>query len=106
MDRLTVITDKNKHIMDGKLRNMSEAERAGLVEFSHKSWGVNPPNTYINGKCPIDAGYRSSYVKVTHSCMILFINSPGNHKACVINIITRSMIGEHPHKTDFQRRED
>ena len=35
-DRLIVITDTNKHTMDGKLRKMLEAKGVGLVEFSHK----------------------------------------------------------------------
>jgi len=56
-DRLIVIMDANKHTMDGKLREMLEAEGVGLVEISHKYWGTKSPNTYINGTIPTDAGY-------------------------------------------------
>ena len=56
-DRFIVIMDANKHTMDGKLRKMLDTEGVGLVEFSHKYWGPIPPNTYINGTIPTDAGY-------------------------------------------------
>ena len=59
-DRLIVIMDANENTMDRKLREMSEVEGVGLVEFSYKYWWSAPPsNTYINGTIPIDAGYRS-----------------------------------------------
>ena len=79
---------------------MLEAEGVCLVEFSHKSWGVVPPNMYINGKDPIDAGYKSPDIEVEKFYMILFINSPVSHRAWVIKVPTRSIIGEHLHKID------
>ena len=66
--------DATKHTMDGNLRNMLEAKEVGLIEFSHKYWGLVPPNTHINGTIPIDAGCRSPDIEVTHSCMLPFIN--------------------------------
>ena len=72
----------------------------GLIEFSHKYVGVVPPNTYINGTIPIDAGYRSPDIEVMNFCMLPFINSPGDHRAWIIEAFTRSMIGEHLHKIE------
>ena len=92
--------DTNKHTMNRKRRKMLEAEGVGLIEFSHKYWGAVPPNTYINGTIPVDAGYRSSAMEVTNFCMLPFINSPSNHKAWIIEASTRSMIEEHLHKID------
>ena len=60
---------------------MLEAEGVRLVEFSHKYWGAVPPNTYITGTIPIDAGYRSPDIEVTNFCMLPFINSPADHRA-------------------------
>ena len=51
--------DTNEHTMDGKLWKTLEAEGVGLVEFSHKRWGVVTSNTSLNGSNPIYAGYRS-----------------------------------------------
>ena len=47
--------DANEHTMGGKVRKMLEAKGVGLMEFSHRSWGDVPPNTYINGNDPIYA---------------------------------------------------
>ena len=92
--------DANEHMMDGKLRKMLEAEGVGLVEFSHKYWGKTPPNIYINGTIPIDAGYRSTDIEVTNFCMLPFINSPGDHRTWIIEVSTRLMIGEHLHNIE------
>ena len=60
---------------------MLEDEGVGLVDFSYKYWGAVPPDTYINGTVPIDAGYRSQDIEVTNFCVLPFINSPGDHRA-------------------------
>ena len=39
-DRQTVIMNANEHTIDGKVRQILEAEQLGLVEFSRKSGGV------------------------------------------------------------------
>ena len=57
--------DANEHTIDGTFRKMLKAERVGLVDFSHKSWGGRgSPNTYTNGPIPIDAEYRSPDMEV------------------------------------------
>ena len=86
--------------MDETLRKTVESEGVGLVEFSHKYCGPIPPNKCTNGTIPIDAGYRSPDIKVTHFCMLSFINSPGDHRAWITEASTVSMIGEHLHKIE------
>ena len=95
-----MIMGANEHTMDGKLRKMLEAKGVGLVKFFCKSWGEVPPNTYITGTIPIDTGYRYPDVEMTNFFMLTFINNPGNHRAWVIEVSTRSMIGGHLDKID------
>ena len=57
---------------------------------------------HINIIIPIDAGYRSSYVEVKMFCMLPFINSPDNHRAWIIELSTRSIIGGNLQKIDRQ----
>ena len=71
-----MIVDANEYTIDAKLKNMLEAKGVGLVNFSHKRCGGVPLNTYIDGKYPIYAGYRSPDVKATNSCMSPFSKKP------------------------------
>ena len=80
-ERLIIVLDANEPTMDGPLRKMLEAEGVGLEEFSHKYWGRKPPNTYINGEIPIDAGYKTPDIEVTAFCMLRFMKSPGDHRS-------------------------
>ena len=72
--------DANEHAMDGHMRKMLEAEGVELEEFSHKCYGNKAPNTVINGRHPIDAGYKTPDVEITAFCMLSFMESPGDHR--------------------------
>ena len=66
---------------DGPLRRMLENEGVDLEEFSRKYWDKKPPNTYIDGTNPIDAGYKTPDIEVTALCMLGFMESPGDHRS-------------------------
>ena len=92
-ERLIIVMDANEHAMDGPLRRMLEAEGVELEEFSHKYYGNEPPHTFIDGKIPIDTGYKTPDVEVTAFCMLSFMESPGDHRSWLIEVTTRSMLG-------------
>ena len=73
---------------------MLEAEGVELEEFSHKYWGNKPPNTYIDGTTPIDAGYKTPDIEATAFCMLGFMESPGDHRSWLIEVTTTSMLGK------------
>jgi len=93
-ERLLIVMDANEHAMDGPMSKMLEAEGVELEEFSHKYYGNKPPNTFINGRFPIDAGYKTPDVEVTVFCMLSFMKSPGDHRGWIIEVTTRSMLGK------------
>ena len=92
-ERLIIVMDANEHTMDGPLRRMLEAEGVDLKEFSHNYYGHEPPHTFIDGKIPIDAGYKTPDVEVTAFLMLSFMESPGDHRSWLIEVTTRSMLG-------------
>ena len=85
--------DANESTIDGPLRKMLEKEGVELEEFSHKYYGSTLPNTYIDGKIPIDAGYKTPDVEITSFCMLSFLDSTGDHRSWLLEVTTRSMIG-------------
>ena len=60
---------------------MLAAEGIELEEFHHNFWGQHPPNSYVNGKDPIDAGYKTKDLEVTQLIMLPFISNVGDHMA-------------------------
>ena len=81
------------------MRRMLEAEDVELEEFSHNYYGRKPPNTFIDGNYPIDAGYKAPDVEVTAFCMLSFMENPGDHSSWLIEVTTRSMLGKDILKT-------
>ena len=68
-EKLIIIMDANESTMDGPLGKMLEKGGVNLEEFSHKYYGNSPPNTFIDGKIPIDAGYKTPDLEITAFCM-------------------------------------
>ena len=50
--------DSNEHVLNGELTIMLAAEDIEPEEFSCNFWREKPPNSYVNGKDPIDASYK------------------------------------------------
>ena len=98
-ERLFIIMDTNDHIMTSSLTSKLAEEGIELEEFSHNFWGEKPPNSYVNGSNPIDAGYKSSNLEVTQLTMLPFISSVGDHMSWIVELTTRSMLGPNLLKT-------
>ena len=92
-EKLIIIMDANESTMDGPLRKMLEEEGVELEEFSHRYYGNQPPHTFIDGKIPIDAGYKTPDLEITAFCMLSFLDSTGDHRSWLVELTTRSMLG-------------
>jgi len=93
-ERIVLVMDVNDHPQTSRFYQLLQKEQMGLEEFTHKCWGPTPPYTHILGSSPIDGGYKSSDVEIVHQGMLTFAESPGDHRSFIINISTRSLLGE------------
>ncbi len=86
----------NEHVLTGRFNRGISRVGLDLEEFMHKCWGAQPPYTHINGSIPIDGGYKSPEIEVLHVCLLPFLDS--NHRAFIIDISTRSLLGKYRYK--------
>jgi hypothetical protein len=97
-ERIILLLDANEHVLTGKFNRQISRTGLDLEEFTHKCWGAHQPYTHINGSIPIDGGYKSPEIEVLNVCMLPFLDSPGDHRAFIIDISTRSLLGEFRYK--------
>ena len=88
-----IIMDANESTMDKPSRRMLKEEGVDLEDFSHRYYGNVPPNTFIDGRIPIDAGYKTPDLEITAFCMVSFLDSTGDHRSWLVDVTTRSMLG-------------
>ena len=97
-ERILLLMDANEHVLTSKFNQAITRVGLDLEEFTHKCWGVHQSYTHINGKIPINGGYKSPEIEVLNVCMLPFLDSPGDHRAFVIDISTRSLLSEFRYK--------
>ena len=90
--------DANKHVLTGKFNRAITRAGLDLEEFTHKCWGAHQPYIHISRKIPINGGYKSPEIEVPNVCMLPFLDSPGDHRAFIIDISTRSLLGKFRYK--------
>ncbi len=73
--------DLNGHPLHNNLYNQLKEHRTEMEEFSHMCWGLNAPYTHPTGKSSIDGAYKSPEVEIVHSSMLMFADSPGDHRS-------------------------
>jgi hypothetical protein len=86
--------DANEQVLTGKFNREILQTGLDLEEFTHKCWGAHQPYTHINESIPIDGGYKSPEIEVLNERMLPFLDSPGDHRAFIIDISTRLLLGE------------
>ncbi len=96
--RVILLMDANEHILKGNFNKALTRTGLDMKEFTHKCWGPNQPYMHTNGSIPIDGRYKSCEIEVLNVCMLLFLDSPGNHRAFIIDISTRYLLGEFHYK--------
>jgi hypothetical protein len=97
-ERIVLLMDVNRHPLHNKLYNRFKVEQTEMEEFSHKCWGPKEPYTHTRGKYPIDGAYKTPEVEIVNLSMLIFAESPGNHRSLLFNISTHSLLGEHKYK--------
>ena len=97
-ERIILLMDANKHVLTGKFNQAITHAGLDLEEFKHKCWGARQPYTHISGKIPINGGYKSPEIEVLNVCMLPFLESPGDHRAFIIDILARSLLGKFRYK--------
>ncbi len=97
-ERIIFLMDANEHVLNWRFHKALTSAGLNMEEFTHKCWGRKEPYTHINGSIPIDSGYKSSEIEVMNICMLPFLDSPGDHRACIIEVSTRSLLGEFRYK--------
>ena len=92
-DRILLLMDANEHILKGELctRIMRELD---MVEATHCHWGGDEPNTYIRGSEPIDTVLHTRDLEVLAVKQLSFHNSVGDHRSVLLDVCTKSAIGE------------
>ncbi len=97
-ERIVLPMDVNEHPMDTKFVRWLTAKIPDMSESSHKCWGPTPPYTHVNGTYPINGNYMSPEIEVVNLAMLIFTNSPGGHRSLILDISTRSLLGEFRYK--------
>ena len=95
-ERLIIFMDFNEQVLRGKLPKL--LQQAGLEEVSHTRWGGSEPKTFARGSQPIDGIYISQELEVMSIMILPFDKSIGDHRSMIIDISTRSTVGEHQYK--------
>jgi hypothetical protein len=91
--RIILLMNANEHVLTGKFNREILRTGLDLEEFTHKCWGAHQPYTHINESIPINGGYKSPEIEVLNVCMLPFLDSPGDYRAFIIEISTRSLLG-------------
>ena len=93
-ERVILLMDVNGDPLRNNLCRSIKAGSDGMEEFTHKCWGSEPPRTHARGSAPIDGGYISHELEILNLCMLNFVDSPGDHRSLLLDVSTRSMLGQ------------
>jgi hypothetical protein len=96
--RITLLMDVNDHVLTGRFNRGITRAGLDLEELTHKCWGAHPPHTHINGSILIDGGYKSPKIEILNVCLLLFKDSAGDHRSFIIDVSTRSLLGDYRYK--------
>ena len=94
-EQVILLMDVNGDPLRNNLYKSIQEGADGMEEFSHKCWGSKPPRTHARGSGPRDGGYISSELEILNLSMLNFVDSPGDHRSLLLDVSTKSMLGEH-----------
>jgi hypothetical protein len=93
-ERIVLLMDVNNHPLNSKFYQRLQQELTDLEEFTHKCRGPTPPYTHISGSSPINGGYKSPEIEIVNLRMLSFMESPGDHRLFIIDILTCLLLEE------------
>jgi hypothetical protein len=94
-ERVVLLMDVNADPLRNNLYNNIGGGPEGMQEFTHHCWGPQPPHTHTRGSGPIDGGYKSPEIEIVNLSMLTFADSPGDHRSLLLDVSSRSMLGQH-----------
>ncbi len=91
--------DHNEHVTNGPLEKaLADKEGLGLREAIVHHTGLSPGTTFFRGSKPIDRLWISDDLDISNACVMPFGYSIGDHRAFIIDIPIKSLVGEDPVK--------
>ena len=92
-ERIILFIDANEHVLTGKLPRRL-FEQLDMEEATNTKWGEEEPRTHIRGSFPIDGVYHTKDLEITSTVQLSFHESVGDHRNVLVDISTRSAIGD------------
>ncbi len=91
--------DPNEHVIDGAIgKALVDRDGLDLQEAILHHTGRSPGAKSFRGLKPIDGLWVSSNVDVSNACVMFFGYGVGNHRAFILNIPIKSLVGVDPVK--------
>jgi hypothetical protein len=92
-ERIILMMDANENITTGRLCRQLGNDDIELQNSTLLRHGKLPTNTHADGSEPIDGLWHTPDVEITEVKWLSFEESPGDHRACVFEFTTHSVIG-------------
>ncbi len=98
-DRIILFMDHNEHVINRSLgKALAEKDKPDLREAIMHHTGTSPGATFCRGSKPIDGLWISNNLDISNACVMLFGYGIGDHRAFILDIPIKSLIGEDPVK--------
>jgi hypothetical protein len=98
-DRIILFMDHNEHVINGPLgKALAEKDGPDLQEAIVHHTRTSPGATFFRGSKPIEGLWISSNLNVSNACVMPFGYGIGDHRAFILDIPIKSLIGEDPVK--------
>jgi hypothetical protein len=91
--------DHDKHVIEGNLgKALADRDGLDLREAALQHTGNSPGATFFRGSKPIDSIWISSDIDISNACMMPFGYGVGDHRAFILDIPIKSLVGINPVK--------
>ena len=91
--------DHNEHMINGLLgKALADKEGLDLQEVTVQHTGASPGAIFFRGSKPIDGLWISSNLDIINACVMPFGYSIGDHRAFILDIPIKSLVGVNPVK--------
>jgi hypothetical protein len=95
--------DANCHVLTGRMSRALTHESIGLQEITKDHLGSLCPNTHASSSEQIDGVWVTSDITITAVKWLHFEESPGDHRSCIFDFTTLSVIGSVEHKISLPK---
>ena len=89
-----LLMDTNEHILMGNLTSRLPDSMTGLEleEISSRAWDFDEPNTFIDGRKPIDGVWASRCLEIGGFKLLSFGESIGDHRTKIFDVSMMSIL--------------